>query len=220
MHRWRARQGGTASRTHQLALAAGVAGALSITAALVAELGADDDVAMDRRVRDWVRGRRSSAVRTTLHAASVMGSVAVYAPATLVAAGLVARRRGARQAIPIVVAVGGAAAMSHLVKRAVQRPRPPSRDRTADEHPSFPSGHTTRATAAAFTIAYALVREGVLPQAVAVPVSFAVAALVGASRTWSDKHWTTDVVGGWALGTASAAGAALWYESVRAGTET
>ena len=33
---------------------------------------------------------------------------------------------------------------------------------------------------------------------------------------YADAHWTTDVLGGWALGAAAAAGGALWYEYVRA----
>ena len=207
--------GGDASRRHRLALAAAITGTLSISAALIAALGADEHWALDDRVRGWLQSRRSPRARALLRGAGSAGSVVVYGPATTLAATLVARRRGTRQAMPIVVAVAGAAAMSHLVKRAVRRPRPPSLARTPDEHPSFPSGHTTRASAAALTIAYALVRERIVSRGVALPVALAIVAAVGASRTLVDKHWTTDVIGGWALGSAASAGAALWYEAVR-----
>ena len=47
-------------------------------------------------------------------------------------------------------------------------------------------------------------------------VALTIAAAVGVSRTYADAHWTTDVVGGWALGGAAAAVSALWYERLRA----
>ncbi len=56
-------------------------------------------------------------------------------------------------------------------------------------HGSFPSGHATRASAAALTIAYVLVRERLVPKSVALPVALAIAA---------------------------AAGSAIWYEQLRA----
>jgi undecaprenyl-diphosphatase len=84
-----------------------------------------------------------------------------------------------------------------------------------NEKPSFPSGHATRATAAALTIAYILVRERMVPRSLAIPAALVIAAATGVSRAYADAHWTTDVVGGWALGGATAAASALWYEKLR-----
>ena len=42
-----------------------------------------------------------------------------------------------------------------------------------------------------------------------------VAALGGSARVYVERHWATDAVGGWGLGLAAAALAALWYERER-----
>lgn len=68
----------------------------------------------------------------------------------------------------------------------------------------------------ALTGGYLLVRERLVPAELAMPLAVAIALSTGISRTYADAHWTTDVIGGWALGAAAAAGGALWYEDIRA----
>lgn len=53
-------------------------------------------------------------------------------------------------------------------------------------------------------------------RSIAFPLALTIAAAAGVSRAYADAHWTTDVVGGWALGGATAAASALWYEKLRA----
>jgi membrane-associated phospholipid phosphatase len=43
----------------------------------------------------------------------------------------------------------------------------------------------------------------------------AVAAAGGSARVYVERHWATDAVGGWGLGLATAALAAIWYERER-----
>ncbi|GAB3728053.1 phosphatase PAP2 family protein [Amycolatopsis oliviviridis] len=122
----------------------------------------------------------------------------------VIAALLAARGGGARRAAGRgLVAAGAGMACGHLLSALVRRPRPPARDLPARESlpeqpssSSFPSKHA--ATAAAFTVAVTLrsPRAGVFVVPVGVLVCY------GRMRTYI--HWTTDVLGGAALGFAIA----------------
>jgi membrane-associated phospholipid phosphatase len=90
--------------------------------------------------------------------------------------------------------------------------------RTRPEGPAFgfPSGHATAAAAYVVTALYLLGRTP-LGRGGRVAVGAVVVVVlgvgVGAARLALDAHWVSDVVGGWALGAACAAGAAWWDAS-------
>jgi membrane-associated phospholipid phosphatase len=204
------------SRRHTLLLAAAAAGSVALTALLVANMDADEQWAIDARVRDVLRLRRAPRIRRTVRAVGRAGTMAVYAPLAVLAMAAVAVRRGPRRALPIGAAVGGAALGTFVLKHLVQRPRPVGPDGPVNSHPSFPSGHATRATALVSIMAYVAVRERIASALVVTPIAAAVALATGASRAYADAHWTTDIVGGWAAGVTSMAAAALMYERIRA----
>jgi undecaprenyl-diphosphatase len=204
------------SRRHHLALATAIGGGVALIAALVAELGADENLAIDHAIRAILECRGHPRTRAALRVAGTAGTAAIYLPAMLAASAAVAHRKGPVRAAPIPAAVLSAAGASWLLKRIVRRPRPVPRSGPVNERPSFPSGHATRAGAMTLIIAYVLIRERLVPAAIAMPVALALTAAVGASRAYADAHWTTDVVAGWALGGAAAGAAALWYEERRA----
>ena len=204
------------SRRHRLALGAVAGSGVALLAALVARLGVDEHWPMDHRVRAVLASHGRPELRATLGAVGMAGSVGVYVPATLAAAALIARRNGDRsRSLPPIGAVAGAAVASLLLKRLVRRPRPRATSGAFNTSASFPSGHATRASAAALAIAYVLVRERMAPRELALPIAIAIAAATGVSRAYADAHWTTDVIGGWALGIASASLSAIWYECNR-----
>jgi undecaprenyl-diphosphatase len=80
---------------------------------------------------------------------------------------------------------------------------------------SFPSGHATTSAAVAVTLCYVLARERIISWRVAILVGGTVPLLVGLTRLYLDVHWTTDVIGGWAVGLFVAAMCASLYEYLR-----
>lgn len=204
------------SRRHHLALAAIAGGGVALLAAMVARLGIDEHWPIDQSVRAALAGHGKPRLRATLRVVGTAGTVGVYAPATLLAMLLVARRNGrSTRAWPVAGSVAAAAAGSLALKHLVRRPRPRPKAGPHNEKPSFPSGHATRASAAALAIAYVMVRERMAPRDLALPLAIALSLGTGVSRAYADAHWTTDVIGGWALGGTSAALSALYYEFVR-----
>jgi len=102
------------------------------------------------------------------------------------------------QAVYLGVSITAALIINPLLKVAFDRPRPATDALLTLSSAAFPSGHTTTAT----TIASAL-------SVIAWPTRWrwpmiVVAALfslaMGVSRLYLGVHWTSDVLGGWALG--------------------
>lgn len=98
-----------------------------------------------------------------------------------------------------------------LLNGAVDRVRPAEQDWAgAAGGPAFPSGHTTMGTLLAATCAWALSARVTSPRGRVALWTSAVllAGAVGWSRGWLGVHWPSDVLGGWAFGTAWCAAAA------------
>ena len=108
-----------------------------------------------------------------------------------------------------------AVAIFLAVKRIYRRARPAGGKRLHQLTYAFPSGHSAAAAAVLGSTAYVLSREGMVPSTVGVPVATIGTLLIGASRVYLDVHWTTDVLGGWSVGTLVAALSAFAYERVR-----
>jgi membrane-associated phospholipid phosphatase len=97
---------------------------------------------------------------------------------------------------------------SSVIKQLTARARPPSVHWASTAHGfAFPSGQATTATAGHLVLAVLI--SGLMPTArrrrAVRGAGIAVAFLVGASRIVLAVHWPTDVIAGWALGTAVAA---------------
>jgi undecaprenyl-diphosphatase len=129
----------------------------------------------------------------------VVGATAVF---------LVIARHIRTAAFVVGAALGGAGLVS-LVKDWVDRPRPefvPPDVYVATM--SFPSGHATMSAVVYLTIGALVARlvPSIRLKLTVLTIAMVLTVLVGASRVYLGVHWPTDVVGGWALGSAWALG--------------
>jgi len=93
--------------------------------------------------------------------------------------------------------------LHRAVKTVLVRRRPPIPHARA-RFDSFPSGHTTGTTALAVTTALVLRRERLISPQRAALIGIGAPLAMGLYRVIADDHWATDVLGGWALGSAIA----------------
>jgi membrane-associated phospholipid phosphatase len=109
--------------------------------------------------------------------------------------------------VPFVIATEGAGMMVASIKLMVERPRPGTDTvRVMSEllDYSYPSGHVVSYVSLygfLFFLVYVLVKRSWQRTAVLSVLALLV-GLVGVSRIYLGHHWASDVVGGYALGTA------------------
>jgi membrane-associated phospholipid phosphatase len=169
---------------------------------------------LDQGVRRWTQDRRTAAGDLAARPVTLLSLPGVVVPAT---AALVwwlwrAGRRHAALALGVAPVAAATAGLSFTTFLAQRNP-PDAGDAPDGEvtEPSFPSGHTTGVTAEALSVAYVLSRERIAsPAALAALLGWPL--VVGATRVYRDRHWASDVLGGWAAGVAVAAMCALLYE--------
>jgi undecaprenyl-diphosphatase len=208
------------------ALAAGV-GVLAAVGSVRHRTG--DPLVVDRRLREAMRRRRQASSRraalagrersATRVVSDTFGKLTGQWPPALAgaaAAAVVARRHGPRAALPALAAVPLANAAHAAIKYTLREQRPLLARLTGKRTPSFPSGHSARSAALAGVLAHLAAREQVAPAGAVLAAGATIALAGGANRAWVERHWVSDLVGGWALGAAAAAGCALWYDAVRA----
>lgn len=174
-------------------------GATAAGAALVAGL-------VDDPVQRWSQRNQSDGQSSAARVFRRMGQPEVYGVVAggVIAAGLITgkpavTRAGGRIATSLAVA----AVVSQGLKRTAGRLRPLSGADADDfslfsRNDAFPSGHTTMA----FALAGAVSEE--LHNTWASVGLYTAAGLTGWSRVYNNKHWTSDVLVGAAVGIASA----------------
>ena len=101
------------------------------------------------------------------------------------------------QAVYLGVSIGVALILNPLLKLAFARPRPTEALVTISSA-AFPSGHTTTATTIATALTVIAWPTRWRWPMVAAAAIFSLA--MGVSRVYLGAHWTSDVLGGWALG--------------------
>jgi undecaprenyl-diphosphatase len=108
------------------------------------------------------------------------------------------RRRLPLTFLAAAVATGAASIVAHVLKEAFDRPRPPVAEpglgslTPLPDNPSFPSGHSATAFAAATAVAILSPRLR--------PAALAIAAAVGLSRIYLRVHFPLDVLAGALIG--------------------
>ncbi len=137
------------------------------------------------------------------------GSVRFFVPASLLAPYLLYRRGYGRYAVELLISMGGGFILNELLKFWFHRDRPT----TALIYQyglSFPSGHAMMSMAYYGCLAWLAVQHGGRWGWAILLVIWAL--LIGCSRMYLHVHYPTDVVAGFAAGTA-------WLLLLRAGVE-
>jgi undecaprenyl-diphosphatase len=130
------------------------------------------------------------------------GTIVAVTAVAIVSTILVVRRRLLLAGFLVLSAL--AFVINTGVKLLVDRPRPPTVGLLLEESTaSYPSGHATSGitVVAALGIVALVAIHSRWRWAIALPL-FVLAPLIGVSRVVMGVHWPTDVLGGWALGTA------------------
>jgi undecaprenyl-diphosphatase len=125
------------------------------------------------------------------------------------------RRQGRRKAGVVIAAPAVGGLLSGVVKVMFGRVRPAGAALLNEKNYSFPSGHAATSAAVVVTLCYVMAREGMISWRTAIAIGGGVPLIVGLTRLYLDVHWTTDVIGGWAVGLFVAAMSAALYEYLR-----
>jgi membrane-associated phospholipid phosphatase len=153
-------------------------------------------------VRD-VAAQRTAVLTGVARMITWAGSAFLLVPLALVACLAFARAGLRREALAIVLSLGGAMLISDWVKLLVSRPRPPVEHLQAVTGSSFPSGHTTQASAFWFSLVLAMpaTKASSKLTRVAAGLALLIVLAVAASRVYLGVHYPSDVVAGMLLGT-------------------
>lgn len=181
---------------------------------------ADDQNEADGQASDWkiLKALRTDGdpaepvgprwLKESLTETSALGGITVLAGLTAVTAGGLAIAGKRREALLTAGVFAGALVLSEGLKNLFKRSRPPAEYRAAEAvNESFPSGHAllSAATFLSLGILFAQGAKGTALRAYGLAVGATTAAAVGFSRVFLGVHWTNDVLGGWAAGSAWAA---------------
>jgi len=163
----------------------------------------------------WIHARGSPALDAVARFSWALGALRFCAPAVLLLVGWHLARRERREALAWIAVGAAAALVPELVKAAVARPRPtfwPWLLPTTGY--SFPSGHAV-AGAALYPLLGWLALRGRGLGRVGCALGLAVGVFVGVGRLYVGVHWPSDVLAGWAIGTALSLGAIRWLVAQR-----
>jgi undecaprenyl-diphosphatase len=204
-------------RTETFALAALLG--LGVALAVFQDV-ADDQNEADGQASDWkiLKALRTGGdpsepvgpkwLKEGLTETSALGGITVLAGLTAATAGGLAIAGKRREALLTAGVFVGALMLSEGLKNLFKRSRPPAEYRAAEAvNESFPSGHAllSAATFLSLGILFAQGAKGTALRAYGLAAGATTAAAVGFSRVFLGVHWTNDVLGGWAAGSAWAA---------------
>lgn len=153
-------------------------------------------------VRD-VAAQRTAALTDIMRVVTWAGSAFLLVPLALIACLAFARADLRREALAVALSLDGAMLISVVIKLLVSRPRPPVEHLQAVTGSSFPSGHTTQASAFWFSLVFAMPAAGASQKQtrVAAWLALLIVLAVAASRVYLGVHYPADVIAGALLGT-------------------
>lgn len=169
----------------------------------------------DRRAKRRVHvlrvdSKHPKALRNVALGTTPLGKWWAYVPPSLITAGRLQQRGRTVAALTVAGTAISAALLPKLLDRVAKRRLPPP-ERHEPSKQSYPSGHALQTSAMAVSTGYVLLREGLGPRWSVAPLGLASLA-AGAGRLLLDRHWTSDVLGGYLAGVALGATCAGVYE--------
>lgn len=193
--------------------------------ALAAAVARRDTARADEAVRRRTAPPKDHPARRAAEAAAPVGKWWTYVPGALAASAYLltadrtrdARERGARIRASGAVLLAGtvATALNPAFDHWLPQPPPPPGHRSRHK-PVFPSGHAFGPGAVSLATAYVLARQGLARPAAAFPVALAIPLATAGGRVLQEKHWASDVLGGYLGGIAVAAACLAAYEAAGA----
>ena len=193
------------------------AGCLWLFGGLAEDLLTNDPlVRFDRAVATYLHSLATPPLTTFFLIITAFGSIEAIALLGLFVAADLAWRRRWLSLVTWLVAVGGSAVLSQLLKGLFARPRP------FFEHPllietsySFPSGHAMESLVVYGMLAYfaVLALESWQARTAVVFGTALLVLLIGLSRMYLGVHYFSDVVAGYAAG-------GVWLSALITGAET
>jgi undecaprenyl-diphosphatase len=168
-------------------------------------VGHDESVKLDPPMERFILHHRTAWLTPVMKATTWLGSIAVLIlVAVAVGAWFWWRRKDWKPSGKLALALGGAVVLYDIVKPLVGRARPPLDARLLPvSGSSFPSGHATQAVATYGMLALILSAGRPVRTRIGLCCAAGAAAVVvGLTRLYLGVHWLTDLLGGWALGTA------------------
>jgi membrane-associated phospholipid phosphatase len=170
---------------------------------------------LDFFVRDWITRHQIAWLVTAFTWITTIGGTRYMYVVALLAAAFLWRRGHRRVAMRCLVVPAASMLIYETAKRIYARARPPGIGGITEGAFSFPSAHATASAAVCATLAYLFWREGFIRRSTAWIVTIVPPLLIGSSRLYLDRHWTTDVLGGWSVGFLIAAYTAALYRRGR-----
>lgn len=191
-------------RSRATLLAAIAAGSFGVFVKLTSELAEGELDPLDRAVLAVIAANRSEMVDVVAVDITSLGSVTVLSLLLVAASMFLAFERRWRILLHLVLAAGGAASLSLLFKRLIERERPDVVGRLVEVSGfSYPSGHALASTAIYLTLALLATRITIaLRERVAAAIlAILVVLAIGSSRMYLGVHYPSDVAAGMLLGT-------------------
>jgi undecaprenyl-diphosphatase len=159
---------------------------------------------VDVSITTWVVEHRTGWLTAMFKAFTWLGSTAFLLPFGVVLAAVLCRHeRRIWPAVFLGTATIGAVVLYDTIKVTVGRERPAIGQlvSTATGY-AFPSGHAAQSIAFGGAVALLVThRSSRRARVLALAIAGVWAFFVGASRVYLGVHWTSDVIGGWVLGT-------------------
>lgn len=193
---------------------------LSLALALLTTLAmlAGRTLGVDEGLLRWLRGATGGGawwqrdLRLLMHDLTALGDPPMLVLVVLATAAVLVAAQRRRLALAVVAITALGALTGTLLKLLFDRARPAIVPHLVEVgSPSFPSGHAMQSAVIYLTVATLVVRAeaDARVRRTVLALAIGLVLLIGASRVYLGVHWPSDVLAGWLVGAAWAAGASV-----------